>query len=264
VTTTALTNGLHAVTARATNAIGTGPLSSALSVRIDTLAPTTATLALAYPLVQLAGTATTTTLPARVSWSATDAGSGITSYQLQRATGAAGAFANQTLAAPTSTALTQQLAQGSLFRYRVRATDLAGNVAAFSAIVSRTLASVQETAAAVAYGGTWASGAVTGASGGNVRFSGTAGATATYTFSGNTVAWVSTRGANRGIAQVRLDGVLVATVNLFSATSTPRTIVYATSGLAAGTHTLQVRATGTHGAGSTGNRVDIDAFLRMH
>jgi hypothetical protein len=41
-------------------------------------------------------------------------------------------------------------------------------------------------------------------------------------------------------------------------------VVFQRTALAAGTHTLRVRATGTHGAGSTGNRVDIDGFLRMH
>ena len=139
-------------------------------------------------------------------------------------------------------------------------------MAAFSATLSRTAALVQEGAAAgvKVYTGTWATGTVTGASAGSVRFSGTAGSNATYTFSGNSVAWISTLGPNRGIAQVRLDGVLVATVDLSAAAVTPRTIVYAASGLAAGSHTLQVRATGTHGAGSTANRVDIDGFIRLN
>jgi hypothetical protein len=75
---------------------------------------------------------------------------------------------------------------------------------------------------------------------------------------------VTTRASNRGIAQVRLDGVLVATVDLFAAATSPRQLVFQRTGIAAGTHTLQVRVTGTRNAASTGNRIDIDAYLRMN
>ena len=129
--------------------------------------------------------------------------------------------------------------------------------------MQRTITVTQEGDAAIAYANTWTAQAVSGAFGGSVKFATATGATATYSFSGKDVAWVTTRGPNRGIAQVKLDGVLVATIDLYSAATTPRQLVFQRTGLS-GAHTLQVRVTGTHNAASSGNRIDIDAFLRMN
>jgi hypothetical protein len=260
ISTPALTAGTHAITARASGGVLTSAESAPLSVTIDTAAPTTPVAAVRFAVAQLG----TTTLPVTVSWSASDPGSGISSYLLQRSVNGA-AFAAQALATPTSTSLTQQLNAATQYRYRVQATDVAGNVSAFSAIVTRTISVAQENGSgAIAYAGTWTTQAVAGAFGGSVRFATATGATATYTFSGNNVAWVTTRASNRGIAQVRLDGVLVATVDLFAAATSPRQLVFQRTGIGAGTHTLQVRVTGTRNAASTGNRIDVDAYLRMN
>jgi hypothetical protein len=63
------------------------------------------------------------------------------------------------------------------------------------------------------------------------------------------------------MAEVRIDGVLVATVDLYHATLQGRRIVFAADGLAPGAHTLEIRTLATANPASTGTRVDLDAVL---
>jgi hypothetical protein len=55
---------------------------------------------------------------------------------------------------------------------------------------------------------------------------------------------------------VRVDGILVATINLESSTTQPSRVVWRKGWGAAGRHTIQVRLLGTAGR----PRVEIDAF----
>ena len=77
-----------------------------------------------------------------------------------------------------------------------------------------------------------------------------------YTFSGRAVAFVSTKAANRGKAEIWLDGKLLTTLDLRSSTTKYRQIVW-TGRVSPGTHTVSVRVLGTTGR----PRVDADAFL---
>ena len=66
----------------------------------------------------------------------------------------------------------------------------------------------------------------TSASGGSLRYGRFAGASATYTFTGSSVAWVASRGPDRGSARVYVDGVYAR--RSASATSTGyRSVVFA-------------------------------------
>ncbi len=81
------------------------------------------------------------------------------------------------------------------------------------------------------------------------------------TFTGSSVSWVSSRNTNRGKAEVWLDGARVAMVDLYASSFLPRRTVFARNGLSTSMpHTLEVRVLGTGNAGSTGTRVDADAF----
>ena len=57
-----------------------------------------------------------------------------------------------------------------------------------------------------------------------------------------------------------VDGVLVATVDTYSATDQKQAILFTTSTLSAGTHTLTIEVTGTRNASSFANWIWIDAF----
>ena len=58
-----------------------------------------------------------------------------------------------------------------------------------------------------------------------------------------------------------LDGVKVATIDLYAASQTTRSMVYVKNGLTNTTHRLEIRVLGTKNTASSGTRVDIDAFI---
>lgn len=64
------------------------------------------------------------------------------------------------------------------------------------------------------------------------------------TFTGTGVKLYATKTPNSGTARVYVDGVYKATVNLYAASTTYKSLVYSAS-LSAGTHTIQVYANGT-------------------
>ena len=90
------------------------------------------------------------------------------------------------------------------------------------------------------------------------------GNTATFTFTGTDVSWTAQRGPDRGKAEVRLDGALVETIDLYATSAQARRVVYSATSLDPSVqHTLQVRVLGTKRAASTGTRVDVDAFVAL-
>ena len=199
-----------------------------------------------------------TTAPVRIRWSATDP-SGIASYRLHRQVNA-GTWSTVALPTATSTSIAQSLTLGTLYRYRVTATDRQGNVASWVAGAPFRALLAQQSSTAVLYGGTWRTVSTSLASGGSLRYATAAGASASYSFSGSSVAWVAYRGPTRGSAKVYLDGVYQKTISLYASTATAKPIVYAARWASVGTHTLKVVVIGTPGH----PRVDVDAFLRLY
>jgi hypothetical protein len=70
-------------------------------------------------------------VPAKISWSATDKRSGVAGYELERSTNG-GAFAYVKVSSATSTAKTLRLRPDVTYRFRVRATDGAGNTSGWA------------------------------------------------------------------------------------------------------------------------------------
>ena len=89
-------------------------------------------------------------------------------------------------------------------------------------------------------------------------FSNTAGDSVTIPFTGTAVRWIGSKTNNHGTAGVYLDGVLAATVD--TAGAQDQAVLYATSGLADGAHTLKIVVTGQNGAGSSDAFVPVDAI----
>ena len=199
----------------------------------------------------------TTTVPTRVYWSATDP-SGIASYELQRQVNG-GSWVGITLATPTTTAVYHSLTIGSAYRYRVIAIDGAGNASAWVYGRTVTPSLTEQTSAAVTYTGTWATATSASVSGGTDKYASSAGASATFSFTGSSVAWVSYLGPSRGSANVYVDGVFKKTVSLYATTNQPKRVVYAYYWGSNASHTLKVVVVGTAGH----PRVDVDAFVRL-
>jgi uncharacterized protein YkwD len=196
----------------------------------------------------------TSTTPVRTSWAGSDA-SGVGSYLLQRQVNG-GTWATVTLASATATSIVQSLTLDYTYRYRVRATDTIGN--ASSLVYGPTIKPVltQQTSTSVTYGGTWSSVSTSYASGGSYKYAGTAGAWASFTFTGSSVGWVAAKSTAGGSADVYVDGVLKTTINLYASTTSWRPIVSTFYWASQGTHTIKLVAKGN-------GRVYLDGFVRL-
>lgn len=86
------------------------------------------------------------------------------------------------------------------------------------------------------------------------------GQTTSMSFVGTSLTWTHSVGRNHGKADVWIDGVKKATVDLFGTTSKDG-VAWTITGLAAGKHTVKIVATGTKRTGATGTLVTVDRFL---
>ena len=87
----------------------------------------------------------------------------------------------------------------------------------------------------------------------------TAGASASYDFSGARITWYTVKGRSQGLASVAVDGKKVATVDN-SAAKTSYRVARTFRGLGAGDHTLTVTALGSRGSKGDGAVVSVDGF----
>ncbi len=239
--------------ATVTATIGQRAASAALTVDPDMVAP------LALPPItrlQRGATVAANAVPVAVSWpAAVDIGTGVAGYELRRRLDG-GAWADVSLPSPASTSISQLLPTSRAVQYEVRATDRAGNVGAWRTGSAFHLRLASESSSAVHYAGTWVRRASSTALGGVIKSSHTRGATATYSFTGNQVAWIAARGPTRGSARISVDGRTVTTVSLHSATTLPSRVAFTYAWSSVGKHRITIRVAGTSGHPS----VDVDGF----
>lgn len=211
-------------------------------------------------VLRLAGLGTST-VPLTISWPAAIDTDGLDHFALEQEIDDGGFVEVSQPFTSTGRTVTLTSIPGAQYQHRVRAFDvrLASSAWAYSRTVD--LLAVQEADAAIAYSGAWDDATNASFFGGGAKYASTAGATATVTFTGASVGWVTTQGNGRGIVEIWLDGVKVRTVDLYTPTLRRRQLLFARNGLARTEHTLEIRVTGTHNQTSTGARVDLDAFI---
>jgi hypothetical protein len=229
-----------------------GPSISVMTTTLEATPPT-----VVAPVVELAGTGQlgTSTAPLVVSWATSDA-SGVASIELQQSK-SGGAWSAVNVPSPMASSVTLMRAPGYTYAYRLRATDTLSNRSKWVSGPTVKLVARQESSAAIAYKGTWTSASVSSAYGGGLRYAKSSTATATFSFTGRAVAWVAPLASSRGRADVYLDGVYQRTVDLYSAATVARSVVFSYSWSTTGTHTLQIKVKGTSGR----PRVDVDVLL---
>lgn len=120
---------------------------------------------------------------------------------------------------------------------------------------------VEDNSPQVTYSTAWVKADVASASGGNIHYSDSGNSRASYVFVGNSITLLTSKGPNRGIARVYIDGVDKGTIDLYAPTYTFKVPVTYT-GLFYGLHTIEIVNTGNKNAASSGTRVVIDAFSR--
>jgi Chitobiase/beta-hexosaminidase C-terminal domain len=244
--------------------------TATLTGRTTAQTGTSATTTSAGPI-----TAGPKSVPVTISWAGTACQSGATScnidhYVLQQSINGL-AFAPVALASPTATSATLNLSASptnnsqpaTTYRYQVQAVDKAGTASAFAVAAPFTVPDTDNSFSS-SFGGGWKGVNLNGAFGGSVQQSSTANATAqpANAAPATSLALVSTLGPDRGKAQIKVDGQLMATVDLYSPTQTTAQVVWSINGLAPGVnHNLQVVATNTRNVASSAANVDYDAVI---
>jgi hypothetical protein len=198
------------------------------------------------PVARLGGGSLGSTIPVTLSWSGTDTGWGIAAYQLQQSING-GAWTSVALPSATSRTIARALNPGVEARYRVRARDKAGNYGAWDYGPTFKAVIVSDSNGALRYAGTWSRAADVAALGGFLHESTQSGASVTFTWGARDFAWVAERGPDHGKARVYIDGVLVASVDLYAATPQSRRFVFTRHFATLGTHTIRIVGLGTTG-----------------
>ncbi|MGQ0467389.1 MAG: S8 family serine peptidase [Sporichthyaceae bacterium] len=201
------------------------------------------------------------TVTVTLRWSATDPdGQAISRYELQELR--SGTWSS--LYSGTGTAGTRAVTPGATLQWRVRATDAGGAVGEWATTSPTTVSVIQQSAATYGQNSSWSTISVSGALGGTTRRSRATGATASYTFTGTQVAYVATMARDRGMAEVFLDGVSQGVIDLYASSTQSRRIVFSTTGLTPGQHTITVKVLNTRRSSATASYVDVDAFTVLN
>lgn len=122
-------------------------------------------------------------------------------------------------------------------------------------------AAVEESDRRIARRGRWASPVSGGLSGGTHLLSNTAGDEIVVEFSGTSLDLVAMTGPKFGIASVAVDGAAPVDVDMYSAATHLRQVVFSTGTLAAGTHVVRLTVSGRKNAASADTYVGLDALL---
>jgi hypothetical protein len=200
--------------------------------------------------VQIGG-GTNAALPMTLSWSGSDSGSGVASYDVRQSVD--GGAWQKIASATTETSLLTTVLPGHSYRFTVRARDKAGNVGGWAGGWAWYPRLVQESHGNLVWSGVWATDADDEHNADAARFTTAAGASVKYTFSGRAVAWVARLSPDSGAVKVSIDGDLVGTTDTQASETSARFVAFTQSWSSYGKHTIKLVATGT-------GRIDLDAF----
>ena len=242
--------GTGQVVATANGITGSAPIT----VLDDSTAPAATPPRVSLPVDRGIGSG----VPVTIAWdAATDDGSGVTSYELQRSVDGQ-AWTTMPKASPAARSTILTMPRNRTYQFQVRAVDLAGNIGEWMPAGAFRLAVAQETTRALTFiKGTWSRTTSVSYDGGGARSTRTVGGIARFTFTGSSFAWVAARSPVRGAARVYVDGVLAGTVDTYRASSAARLMVFSRTWSTSAKRTIEIRAVGTLG----NPRVDLDAFV---
>jgi hypothetical protein len=199
-----LSDGGHAFYVKAMDAAGNESAAVSRSFTVDTKPPTVTPPIQSLSLhTQLGGT----TVPVRLGWSGSDDRTSQSNlkFDLKKRTYQSGSWGawSSVLANTSLRATTPGLDPGTTYQFGVLSEDQAGNASAFKVGAGFTPQVLQESAAS--YTGTWNTEAQSDASGGSVKTSNQAGATATFAFTGRNLAVVMPLRSTLGSVKICLD-----------------------------------------------------------
>jgi hypothetical protein len=245
--------GTLTVTLAADSVTGDGDTGPAAPVTVSTVvdraAPTTS--APAANLSDIDGLAGQQ-LPVLLTWTGSDSGSGVNYYNVQYSRN--GGAWTDLVTEWRFASITAYVVPSGTIRFRLGAVDFANHASAWTPGPTLSPRLVQQGAGAIDYGGSWSLGSSPSYSGGTVRYTSTGKRSATYKFSGRAVGLITTMAPNRGVVKIKLDGELVAVVDMSWPQTFYRQVIWSKKFSSVKTRTVKVIVVGGQG------RVDIDAF----
>jgi hypothetical protein len=140
------------------------------------------------------------------------------------------------------------LSMSATHRFRARIRDVAANWTGWVTTPVFTPAELTAEHGSIKYVGTWKpyrSSPTWPAY--YTRYATAAGASASLTFTGNALAWVTVVGPMMGKATIYVDGVSAGTVDLYWATQVPQVEAFRVNWATKGTHTVTIKVLGTAG-----------------
>ncbi len=205
--------------------------------------------------VALAGSA----IPVAVTWTGSDAGSGIDHYRLERSGDGGTTWATVAASVSSPSVMTTMPSSGTV-RFRAIAWDHAGLSRTGAASATLTPRIVQQSTAIRTWSTAWRSTSSSVWSGGSARYSKTARTSASYTFTAKRVALVMAKGPTRGKVKVYVNGAYVTTLNLYASPATTyRVVIWQKAWSTSARRTVKLVVVGTAGH----PRVDVDAFVTV-
>ena len=245
------TNGTKTVWAKWRDAAGNWSAPKTDTIVLDTVAPAATSPSRSFP----SGSALSSgRLPVKFTWSGSDAASGVARYELSRQVDG-GSWSS--LTSVTGTSSTPTLSPSHTYRFRVRAIDRAGNTGGWAYGPTFRMSGYSESSSTVRYSGSWGTATWSTYWGGTVRASTIPGSRAMLTFTGRSVAWITTKATNRGKAAIYVNGAYLTTVDLYASSSQTQRVVWTRNWSVSATRTMEIRVLGTSGR----PRVDVDGFF---
>ncbi|HET6663413.1 MAG TPA: Ig-like domain-containing protein, partial [Acidimicrobiales bacterium] len=217
-----------------------------------TVGPDTVLPVATAPTVTFGSARVDETAPLHITWSATDTGSGVASYEVQVSV-AGGAFT--TIYSGPGASLDRMYPFNKSLIWRVRATDAATNVSAWATSASRKIVTYGRSASNLTYTGTWTKVSSAGSSGTGYSYTRTLGKRATLSFTGLEILYVAPKNTASGYAKVYADGKLIGRFNLRASTSQLGRIITRKKWGSSGAHTMRVVND------QSGRRTNLDAFI---
>jgi hypothetical protein len=207
------------------------------------------------------GGALTGGIPVRLTWTAgsdpVEPGSGVAGYRVEQSINGAAftVIANTTGAGTTLDLMLSNTSK--TYRYRVSTRDNGGLLSPAATGPTFRAISYNESSTVITYTGRWVLSNTPTYIGGKAKYSTAAGATATASFNGSRVGFLSRTGPTSGTARMYVDGVLKRTVNLYAPTTGIRKLMFTWSWATVGNHKLKIVVNGTAGH----PRVTLDQIL---
>jgi hypothetical protein len=208
----------------------------------DDATPPSAPASVTYTLAGSGGF----TIPVRLAWPAATDNQGVTGYQITRSINGGG-FTEIVADQPGLTLYMGLSNTSATYSFCVRAKDAAGNPSSPRCTPTFRATSYSESNTALRFSGSWSLSSSTVYIGGKAKVSSTRNASVTMNFTGNRVGWYAKTGPTYGQARVYINGVLVKTVNLNSATDQTRRLVFSKSFGSIATRSIKIVVVGTAG-----------------